>query len=398
MKRLPLYSLLLVAIWATISCRPESSTTAKKSEEESPAFTPDPRYVPEQEVQTLSLGSTAPDFRLPGIDGAYHSLSDYDDADILMIIFTCNHCPTAQAYEQRMIDITADYADRGVQTVAISPNSPLGVMYEELGYSDLNDDYEAMITRADDMKYNFPYLYDGDDHAASLLYGPAATPHVFIFDRERTLQYVGRLDSKEHPDEGARGEDVRNALDALLAGEKPSLAETKTFGCSTKWAWKYKLKEKVDKEWTEKQVTLKDIDEAGIVELLANDSDKLRLINVWATWCGPCVQEYEEFVHMHRMFGGRDFEFVSISSDKTKRRDKALEILEQKHSALDNYIFTNEDKYALIEAIDPDWNGALPYTMLIEPGGDIAWRYQGDVDFHQLRKTIVEHPMIGRYF
>jgi len=271
-------------------------------------------------------------------------------------------------------------------------------MYEELGYSDLNDDYEAMIVRADDMKYNFPYLYDGDDHAASLLYGPAATPHVFIFDKERILQYVGRLDNKEHPDDGGQGEDVRNALDALLSGKKPELAQTKTFGCSTKWAWKYKLKEKVDKEWDEKPVTIKDINEAGISDLLSNDSGKLRLINVWATWCGPCVQEYEEFVNIHRMFGGRDFEFISISADKAKRRDKALEILQKKHSALDNYIFTNEDKYALIEAVDPEWNGALPYTMLIEPGGAVAWKYQGDVDFHKLRKMIVEHPMIGRYF
>ena len=396
-QRLYSYSISLL-ILITISCKNDAthndSYNHKSSEK---VFKQNPIVIAEREIHPLDLGSKAPNFNLPATDGNYYSLDDFDSSSVLVVIFTCNHCPTAQAYESRMIQITDDYKDKSVQIIAISPNSPLGVMYEELGYSDLNDDFDEMIIRAADMGYNFPYLYDGDDHAVSIQYGPAATPHVFVFDKDRVLQYKGRIDASEKPGTG-QGEDLRAAIDALLANKKPDVAETKTFGCSTKWSWKSDLKTKVDKEWAQKEVIIKDIDKAGIKNLLANSSDKLRLINIWASWCGPCMIEYPEFIKMHRMFSGRDFEFVSISADKMNKKERALKLMRQKQSAVENYIFSDGDNYALIEAIDPDWNGALPYTMLIEPGGNIVYKYQGEVDFYKLRKTIVEHPMIGRYY
>lgn len=361
-------------------------------------FVANPQAVPEQETPTLKIGAQAPDFTLPGIDGNMHSLSDYADAEVLTIIFTCNHCPTAQAYEERIKKIVTDYKDKGVQVIAISPNSPLGLLYEELGYTDLNDDYADMIIRADDQDFNFPYLYDGDTEAVSIQYGPVATPHAFVFDKERKLQYVGRLDGVEKPGT-ANAEDLRAALDAVLAGKTPEVQETKTFGCSTKWGWKTDMKARVDREWTEKPVGLESISVEGIKTLLKNeDSQKLRLINVWATWCGPCIIEYPEFIVLQRMYGARDFEFVSISADKPEQKDKALKFLESKNSAVTNYIFDQDDKYALIEAIDPNWNGALPYTILVAPGGEVVYAHQGEVDFLELKRTIVDHPMIGRYF
>lgn len=386
--------LCLAASLVILSCQGNKSDKAVVEG----SFVASPQALPNQEVNTLRIGSRAPDFNLPNIDGKFYSLEDFKSSEVLVIIFTCNHCPTAQAYEDRIISVTSDYKDKSVQMLAISPNSPLGLLYEELGYSDLNDDYEEMKIRHADMSFNFPYLYDGDDHAASLLYGPVATPHVFVFDKERTLQYVGRLDSSEKPGT-ANAEDLRAAIDALLLGQKPTLAETKTFGCSTKWAWKTELKDKVDKEWAAKAISVKTISKEGIGELLKNEkSEKLLLINVWATWCGPCVLEYPEFIKLHRMFGARDFEFVSISADNQERSKKVIEFLTKAQSAIVNYQFDTDNKYELIEAIDPNWNGALPYTLLIEPGGNVFWAHQGEVDFYELKKVIVEHPMIGRVY
>ncbi|MEM6632356.1 MAG: redoxin domain-containing protein [Bacteroidota bacterium] len=375
----------------------EQTNGAVETEESNAFFVADPQPVPEVEVQTLEIGSKAPDFNLPGTDGVFHSLSEYDAAKVLVIIFTCNHCPTAQAYEDRMIAIADAYKEQGVQVVAISPNSPLGLLYEELGYSDLDDDFEAMVVRAEEKGYNFPYLYDGDDHAVSLEYGPIATPHAFVFDSDRLLQYVGRMDDSEKPGT-ANAEDLRAAIDAVLAGQSVSNPETKTFGCSTKWAWKTEYKVKVEKEWAEKPVSLEDIDEAGIQKLIANDTDKLRLINIWATWCGPCVMEYPSFIEIHRMYQGRDFEFISLSADNPQQKEVALKFLEKKNSAVQNYIFEKDDKYALIEAVDPDWQGALPYTLLIEPGGKKLYAKQGIITPHELKRLIVDHPKIGRYY
>ncbi|HKK77394.1 MAG TPA: redoxin domain-containing protein [Saprospiraceae bacterium] len=389
---------LLFLISLTFACQPTEQADTEAITDAEANFIADPQPVPEQEVKTLEIGAPAPDFNLPDVDGRFYSLADFAEAKALAVVFTCNHCPTAQAYEQRIIDVTNDYKDKGVAVVAISPNSPLGLLYEELGYTDLNDDYTEMIIRAEDMDFNFPYLYDGDTEEASLKYGPVATPHIFVFDEDRKLAYTGRIDGVEKPGE-ADAEDFRAALDAVLAGEPVENPVTKTFGCSTKWGWKTKLKAKVDQEWSEKPVEVDMISQAGIKKLLNNDdSEKLRLINVWATWCGPCIIEYPEFIALHRMYGARDFEFVSISADKPTEEEKVLKFLTEKESAVTNYLFDQEDKYALIEAIDPDWNGALPYTMLIEPGGEVVWKHQGEVDFYELKKVIVEHEMMGRYY
>ncbi len=375
----------------------QTTTTTEETPETAAFFTPNPQKVEKQDIKTLGIGEKAPDFRLPGIDGTYHELKEYT-SDVLVILFTCNHCPTAQAYEDRVINFVNDYKDKNVGLVAISSNSVLGVLPEELGYSDLGDSFADMAVRAKEKGYNFPYLYDGDTQEVALKYGPVATPHIFVFDKARNLQYVGRLDGTEKPGT-ANAEDLRHAVDALLNGTLPEVQKTKTFGCSTKWGWKYESKEKAEKAWKEKPVELARINEAGIKTLLKNeDSKQLRLLNIWATWCGPCRIEYPDFINIQRMFAWRDFQFVSLSADNLKSENKALEFLKENYSSVDNYIFNNDDKYALIETIDPNWDGALPYTLLIEPDGNIAWRHQGEVDFKELKKVIVEHKMIGRYY
>ncbi|MGF1639062.1 MAG: redoxin domain-containing protein, partial [Cyclobacteriaceae bacterium] len=295
----------------------QDSTSEETADVNSNAkFVANPQVIePVDEVTVLPIGSKAPEFNLPATDGNYYSLDDFSDAKALVILFTCNHCPTAQAYEERMKQIVVDYEDKGVQVVAISPNSPIAVLHEELGYSDMGDSFEDMIVWVKEMEYNFPYLYDGDTHEYSIAYGPVATPHAYVFDKDRILQYTGRLDASEKPG-SANAEDLRAAIDAVLANEPVAQHVTKTFGCSVKWSWKNEWTEKVNKEWEQKTVNIEEIDESGIKKLLQNDSDKLRLINVWATWCGPCVIEYPEFVTIHRMFSGRDFEFISISADK----------------------------------------------------------------------------------
>jgi len=361
-------------------------------------YQPNPQILTEQKVTPLEIGSPAPNFKLPGIDGQYHSLDDYESFEVLAIIFTCNHCPTAQAYEDRLIQVASEFKKRSVQFIAISPTSPRGLLYEELGYTDLDDDFDAMLIRAEDKGFNFPYLYDGDDQKASIQYGPSATPQAFVFDKDRKLRYRGRIDGNEKPGTG-HAEDLKMAINQILAGDNISSPANKAFGCSTKWAWKTDYRKVVDKQWSEKAVELVEINEEDTKNLMKNeDSNRLLLVNVWATWCGPCRLEYPDFITLQRMYGARKFEFVSISADKLSAKDEALNFLQEQQSAIRNYIFTLEDKYALIEAIDPNWEGALPYTALIEPDGEIIWSHQGAVDFLDLKKTIVDHPLIGRYY
>jgi peroxiredoxin len=357
-----------------------------------------PRIIPAEQPETLKIGASAPDFNLFGIDGKRYSLKSFAAADILAIVFTCNHCPTAQAYEERIKKLTADYKAKKVAVVAISSNDPKAIRLDELGYTDLSDTYADMKIRAKDMAYNFPYLYDGDDQKIALAYGPVATPHIFIFDKNRKLQYNGRIDDVEKPTGTPKNTDARNAIEAMLAGKPVPAPTTKTFGCSMKWASKEQGTQSEQAGWAKEPVSLETIDEAGLKELIQNKTDKLRLINVWATWCGPCVTEFPDFMTMHHMYRGRDFEFVSISADSPDKKAKALKFLQGKYASNKNYIFNVDDKYKLIEAVDPKWQGALPYTILVEPGGKIVYAKQGPIEPAKMKKMIVENKYVGRYY
>lgn len=350
-----------------------------------------------EEPKTLTIGQAAPDFNLKGTDGKMYNLNTFSKSKVLVIIFSANHCPTAQAYEDRIIAITREYQHKGVEVVVISSNDTQALSLSELGYTDLGDTYEDMIIRYKDKKYNFPYLYDSDDQKTALAYGPVATPHAFVFDGQRRLQYEGRIDEHEKPGTG-KGEDLRNAIDAVMAGHTPNPATTKVFGCSMKWSWKKEYTEQLIKKWAALPVNVKEITAQEVKELIKNRGEKLRLINVWATWCGPCTMEFPDFITIDRMYRERDFEFISLSADKPERKDKVLSFLKEQQASNKNYLFTGKNIYELIEAIDPNWKGALPYTLLVEPNGRIVYSQQGSIDPLKLKKAIVDHPMIGRYF
>lgn len=345
---------------------------------------------------TLAIGAEAPDFDLPGVDGRRYTLASFAHAKVLVLVFTANHCPTAQAYEERIAKLHADFAPRGVALALVSPNDPLALRLDEQGYSDLGDTLEDMKVRARDRGWAFPYLYDGETQAMSRRYGPVATPHVFVFDAARRLRFAGRVDDNEDPAK-ARTRDARDAIEAVLAGRPVAVATTKVFGCSVKWADKRPWVKKGFEQWAEEPVSLEPIDEPGVVALARNaGGTKLRLVNVWATWCGPCVIEFPELVSIHRIYRGREFEVVTVNADDAARRTKALEFLKSQQASTRNYAFDQGDPYALVEAVDPKWQGALPHTLLVAPGGEVVYRSQGAFDTLALRKAIV--GWLGRYY
>lgn len=351
-----------------------------------------------EEHPTLAIGSAAPDFSLKGIDDKMYNLASFSDKKLLLIVFTCNHCPTAQAYEDRIIQLTKDYSNKSVAVVAISPNDPKSITLSELDYTDLSDSFEEMKIRAKQKAFNFPYLYDGDEELAAKAYGPVATPHVFIFDAQRKLRYQGRIDDIENPAEQPTQHDTKNAIEALLNNQPVKPETTKVFGCSVKWIEKSDWIVKAKEGWAKEPVDVEDIDVNGVKELLENKSNKLRLINVWATWCGPCVAEFPDFITINRMYRKRDFEFISISADNMDKKEKVLGFLKEQQASSKNFIYKGKSKYDMIEAIDPKWAGGLPYTILVEPGGKIVYAKQGAIDVLKMKTAIVENRLMGRFF
>jgi thiol-disulfide isomerase/thioredoxin len=348
----------------------------------------------QEDHPTLKIGQAAPDFLLPGIDGKDYSLKDFADSKLLVIIFTCNHCPTAQSYEDRIIQLVDDYKDKGVGFLAVSPNDPLAVRLDELGYTDLGDELEDMKIRAEYKKFNFPYVYDGETQEMSRKYGPVATPHVFIFDPDRKLRYAGRIDDSEIAVRPDTKHDTRNALEELLAGKQVTVGKTKTFGCSVKWSDKREASKRAYEKILQEEVKLEEISTEGVEALVQNKPEMLTLINVWATWCGPCVTEFPDLVEISLMYRHRAFEFINISADKLSKKEEVLDFLKTKHSSGRNYIFNGTDNYALIEAVDEKWQGALPYTMLINSDGEVIYAKQDAIDPLEMKRKIVE--VLGR--
>jgi len=350
-----------------------------------------PCLVPaaEETIKTLEIGAKAPDFRLQGTDGRWYTLKDFAKAKILVVVFTCNHCPTAQYYEERLKLIVDEYRSKGVAVVAISPNDENSVRLDELGYTDLSDSFEEMKLRAAYKKYNFPYLYEGDRSGQSRAYGPTATPHAFVFDAERKLRYHGRIDDSER-EQYVKVRDLRVTLDALLAGKSAPVERTRAFGCSIKWAGKADSVKKFMAKLAAEPVSVDLADAAALRALRKNDSGKLRLVNFWATWCGPCLTEFPDLVTINRMYRHRAFEMVSVAANFPDEKKEVLETLTQKQASNRNLMFADTDKYKRMEAFDKDWNAALPFTVLIAPGGEYLYKVQGALDPLAVKRAIVK--------
>jgi peroxiredoxin len=176
-------------------------------------------------TKTLKIGSSMPEFNLKGIDGKYYSPGTYNDKKALVIIFSCNHCPYVQAYEDRIISIQKDYEERGVTLLAINSNDD--TQYEE-------DSFQNMVKRAEGKGFNFPYLRD-EDQAIAKKFDASHTPEIFVFDDKRKLVYHGKIDDNWKDPEKVNSKYLRSALDEMLCGKEISVPETYSIGCTIKW-------------------------------------------------------------------------------------------------------------------------------------------------------------------
>jgi thiol-disulfide isomerase/thioredoxin len=337
---------------------------------------------------TMAIGSKLIDREMPGIDGKNHKLSDYASARVLVVVFTCNHCPTAQLYESRIKKLASDYRDKGVTVVAVEPNDPNAVMLSELGYTDVGDRLEDMKIRAQYRKFNFPYLYDGATQELAQAYGPKATPHAFIFDEKRILRYEGRIDNSQR-ESLVKTQDARHAIEALLAGKPVPVEHTPVFGCSTKWKSKQAGRLAEMKGIEAEPVKLSMAAAEDLKKLRANATDKVLLVNFWATWCGPCLTEFPALEETWRMYRGRDFELVTVSTNLPDEAPGVQKALEKQHASSRNLQFASEDTYAMQAAFEAKWEAGVPFTMLIAPGGKVLYQKQGELDILELRRIIL---------
>ena len=289
------------------------------------------------------VGLSRSRFRTPRGGRQDHKLSDYAGSPVLVVIFTCNHCPIAQMYERRIEQLYDDYRDKGVAVVAIQGNDPKAIRIDELDSSDVSDTLDDMKIRVAYKHLHYTYLYAGDTPSVTSAYGPQATPHVFIFDKTRHLRYQGHFDNS-YRIEMVKTHDAQNAIDALLAGKPVPVAHTGVFGCSTKWPEKSAQREEAERKIETEQVHLEKVDAAGLKKLRASTGGKVTLIDFWATWCGSCVAEFSDLQDTYRMYSNRDFNLVTASVNMPDEEPSVLRFLEKKHATSRNLLFASDDK------------------------------------------------------
>jgi thiol-disulfide isomerase/thioredoxin len=205
--------------------------------------------------------------------------------------------------------------------------------------------------------------------------------------------------------------DARQAIVELLAGRPVTTPTTPVMGCSTKWNSKRDDVAKAEEKWQAEPVELAPIDAAGVARLARNESNRLRLINVWATWCAPCVAEFPALVSLARRLGNRDYEMVTISMDDPRQEAQVRRFLEKQHVATPgrlkrllaaegrgplNTLYTGAGSDALIQALDPRWPGPLPHTIVLAPGGRVVYRRNGPIDPEELKNEVLQH--LGLYY
>jgi thiol-disulfide isomerase/thioredoxin len=344
----------------------------------------------------LKIGAQPPDFNLPGTDGTMHKLSDYASSKVLVVIFTCDHCPVAQMYEKRIKQLTADYARRGVFVVAINPNDPKAVHLSEMGHTDLGDSLEDMKLRAEYRHFNYPYLFDGATQAVALKYGPTATPHAFVFDAQRKLRYEGRIDNNTR-EELATKHETRDAIEAVLSGNPVAVTSAPAIGCSTKWAYKEAGAETEIKESETELVKVEIAPSDEIKALRANSAGKLLLVNFWATWCEPCLAEFPEIEKMVRTYKKRPLQIVTVSINSPDELKFVQSFLEEQHAVSRNLLFDGKDPADAVTAFGTGWTGGVPYTVLISPGGDVLFKTQGAMNVVEVRRAILRNLPDDRY-
>lgn len=367
----------------------------------------------------LATGAAAPGFTLPGTDGRAHSLDEFRESRALVVVFTSNTCPAAQLDESRIRALADDYRAKGVAVVAINPGPPSTVEAADLRYSDVGDSLDDMKVRATYRRLGYPYLSDAATRSATSAYRVTTVPHVFVFDRDRKLQYDGRI--ADSPQRGAAAPGgARQAIDALLAGRPVPASRTEPAGCDVSGPRGAAIRQADargpagagppsaaaranDPGSGAISVDLADAD--ALKKLRRNDTGRLLLVNFWATWCAPCAAEFPDLEATYRMYEGRGLAFTTVSVNDPGEREAVLAFLKVHGAAHRNLLFGSSDVYGLQAAFDPAMPAPVPFTVLIDRRGDVRYQELGELDILKLRRAILaalpddpEYPGLQAYW
>jgi peroxiredoxin len=342
-----------------------------------------------QATAAVAIGAAAPEFELPDLSGQSHALKNYRGKPTI-ITFISARCPISNLYKDRIKAVANDYSKRGVNFLAINSSAD-----ESLG------DIRAY---AEANQLNFTILKD-DGNVVADAYAAERTPKVYVLDAEGALRYRGRIDNSQNI-RLAKQHDLRAALEELLSGKPVTVADTQAMGCVIKRVQDGRVQDlaqsktakpvpgKSAKPATARPAPAKPasatsaampkivpLKPAAFADMLKQRAGNVVVVNFWATWCGPCVVEFPEFVKLdneYRAKGG--VRFVHITADDTSDLKKAAAFLKEQKSNADQFIQDTDDPQEMIDVVFKDWQGVLPATFVYDKTGKLVFHRFGIID------------------
>jgi hypothetical protein len=345
----------------------------------------------------MPIGTAAPDFSLKGTDDKIHTLAEFSNAKVLVVMFESIHCPVSENYEGRIRQLYDTYHIKGVAFVAVNPNNPSAVRLDELGYTDLTDSPEDMKIRVQERDIPWPYLYDGATQELVQKFGAVATPHVFIFDADRKLRYEGRIDDNQNQ-ALVKVHDARDAIEALLAGQPVEVPHRPAFGCSTKWLSKAA---DVQREWAKiiaEPVTLGQASASDVNSLRANAGENVTVVHFWNLANADLDKNFTQLETTYWMYRGRSFSFVTINTNSATDTGRVTDFLKSQHASSTNLQIGPADVKAAQAAFASSWAQDEEFTAVIAPGGKLVCTHKGPINLLELRHAVLTHFTDSPYF
>src|SRR5262245_24274144 len=342
MKRV-ISTLLFVGLALTISLKAQSDKNA---------------------ISAAAIGKTVPDFTLKDLNGQSYSLKNFRGR-ITVVAFISTQCPISNGYNERMRSIAEDYNKEKVAFLGINSN--------------FNESPAEIKAHAGKNNLTFPILKDEGNKVADT-FGALRTPEIVVIDTEGALRYHGRIDNSRDLRRVNR-QDLREALNELLAGKTPTLSEGKAFGCPIK-RLQNKKAENQAKNFEPKIGRIKPVDYNKFKDA---EKGKVLVVNFWATYCGPCVVEFPEFVMIDQKYREKGVKIVAISADEIADiKPKVIPFIKEKKARFDVLVQETDDPQEMIDVVDKDWQGVLPATFVYDKQGNKILTRYGIIDREQL--------------
>lgn len=324
--------------------------------------------IPSGYCQALERFDLLPEFSLRAVDGKIYTKEDFNDKDLLAVVFLSNHCRVSQIFQKTLIKLTNLFRNKKISIIAISPNYEAAILPDELAYSDLGDSFSEMQKRAERMKYNFTYLFDGEKQIFTRKIGVKITPTVYIFNKNRRLVYIGRIGNHETPEKTEKT-DLYRVLTANLANPEAKFNRTKVFGTSIKFDDDQPLAEQVRMRYANETVKIVSSDNRKLKFYINHLTGNPKLFYVWKITDKETRENLIIISGLYKIFRKRGLKLITVCVTEENNKERALDLLKQSQLSSTNFLVSPTDISPLTTIMPNDIKRITPFYRLLSSDG-----------------------------